>query len=117
MNIFVGNLSRDVTEDDLLSAFGAYGKVDRVSILKDKFSGEPRGFGFVEMPTKAEAQAASTSTKPIQRSRAQRQRSPSQDRAAWRGRRSWRLRRSRGGGRHAVVEAVAGALGKPVSRL
>ncbi len=58
MNIFVGNLSRDVTEDDLLKAFGAYGKVDRVSILKDKFSGEPRGFGFVEMPAKAEAQAA-----------------------------------------------------------
>jgi RNA recognition motif-containing protein len=58
MNIFVGNLSRDVTEDDLLSAFGAYGKVDRVSILKDKFSGEPRGFGFVEMPAKAEAEAA-----------------------------------------------------------
>ncbi len=58
MNIFVGNLSHDVTEDDLLKAFGAYGKVDRVSILKDKFSGEPRGFGFVEMPAKAEAQAA-----------------------------------------------------------
>ncbi|MBI5612043.1 MAG: RNA-binding protein [Gammaproteobacteria bacterium] len=58
MNIFVGNLSRDVTEDDLLKAFSAYGKVDRVSILKDKFSGEPRGFGFVEMPAKAEAQAA-----------------------------------------------------------
>jgi len=58
MNIFVGNLSRDVTEDDLLTAFSAYGKVDRVSILKDKFSGEPRGFGFVEMPAKAEAQAA-----------------------------------------------------------
>lgn len=58
MNIFVGNLSRDVTEDDLRSAFGAYGQVTTVSILKDKFTGEPRGFGFVEMPTKAEAQAA-----------------------------------------------------------
>ncbi len=58
MNIFVGNLSHDVTEDDLLKAFSAHGKVDRVSILKDKFSGEPRGFGFVEMPSKAEAEAA-----------------------------------------------------------
>jgi RNA recognition motif-containing protein len=58
MNIFVGNLSRDVTEEDLRSAFGAYGAVDRVNILKDKFTGEPRGFGFIEMPSKAEAEAA-----------------------------------------------------------
>ncbi len=58
MNIFVGNLAREVTEDDLRDAFGAYGKVDKVTILKDKFSGEPRGFGFVEMPGKDEAQAA-----------------------------------------------------------
>jgi RNA recognition motif-containing protein len=58
MNIFVGNLSRDVTEEDLRSAFAAYGSVDRVNILKDKFTGEPRGFGFVEMPSKAEAEAA-----------------------------------------------------------
>lgn len=58
MNIFVGNLSRDVTEDDLRQAFAAYGAVDRVSILKDKFTGEPRGFGFVEMGNKAEAEAA-----------------------------------------------------------
>lgn len=58
MNIFVGNLSRDVTEDDLRQAFAAYGAVDRVSILKDKFTGEPRGFGFVEMGNKAEGEAA-----------------------------------------------------------
>jgi RNA recognition motif-containing protein len=58
MNIFVGNLSRDVTEEDLRQAFSAYGQVDRVTILKDKFTGEPRGFGFVEMPAKAEAEAA-----------------------------------------------------------
>lgn len=58
MNIFVGNLSRDVTEDDLLKTFGTYGRVTRASVLKDKFSGEPRGFGFVEMEAKAEAQAA-----------------------------------------------------------
>ena len=58
MNIFVGNLSRDVTEDDLLNAFGAYGRVARATVLRDKFSGDPRGFGFVEMEAKAEAQAA-----------------------------------------------------------
>ena len=58
MNIFVGNLSRDVTEEDLRAAFSAFGQISKVTILKDKFSGEPRGFGFVEMPAKAEAQAA-----------------------------------------------------------
>src|SRR3972149_3019876 len=58
MNIFVGNLSREVTEEELRAAFTAYGQVDKVSILRDKFTGEPRGFGFVEMPSKAEAQAA-----------------------------------------------------------
>jgi RNA recognition motif-containing protein len=58
MKIFVGNLSRDATEEDVRSAFGAYGSVASVAILKDKFTGEPRGFGFVEMESKAEAQAA-----------------------------------------------------------
>jgi RNA recognition motif-containing protein len=58
MNIFVGNLSRDVTEDDLRDAFSAYGQVDKINILKDKFTGEPRGFGFVEMSSKQEAEAA-----------------------------------------------------------
>lgn len=58
MNIFVGNLSRDVTEEDLRAAFSAFGQVSKVTILKDKFSGEPRGFGFVEMAAKAEATAA-----------------------------------------------------------
>lgn len=58
MNIYVGNLSRDVTEEDLQEAFGAFGQVASVNIIKDKFSGESRGFGFVEMPEKAEAQAA-----------------------------------------------------------
>ncbi|MGB5933493.1 MAG: RNA-binding protein [Anaerolineae bacterium] len=58
MNIYVGNLSRDVNEEDLQEAFGAFGQVASINIIKDKFSGEPRGFGFVEMPEKAEAQAA-----------------------------------------------------------
>lgn len=58
VNIYVGNLSRDVTEEDLQEAFGAFGQVASVNIIKDRFSGESRGFGFVEMPEKAEAQAA-----------------------------------------------------------
>ena len=58
MNIYVGNLAKDVTEQDLRTAFEAFGKVTTVSVLKDRFTGDPRGFGFVEMPTNAEAQAA-----------------------------------------------------------
>ena len=58
MNIFVGNLSRDVSTEDLRQAFEAHGEVSSVNIIKDKYSGEPRGFGFVEMPNKAEAQKA-----------------------------------------------------------
>jgi RNA recognition motif-containing protein len=58
VNIYVGNISRDVTEEDLRQAFVAFGQVATVTILKDKFTGESRGFGFVEMPAKAEAQAA-----------------------------------------------------------
>jgi RNA recognition motif-containing protein len=58
MNIYVGNLSYEVIEDDLQKAFEAFGRVESVNIIKDKFSGRSRGFGFVEMPNKAEAQAA-----------------------------------------------------------
>lgn len=58
MNIYVGNLSRDLSEADLRQAFEAFGQVSRAAIVKDKFTGEARGFGFVEMPNDAEAQAA-----------------------------------------------------------
>lgn len=58
MNIYVGSLSNSVTEDDLRQAFEAFGEVASVNIIKDRFSGESRGFGFVEMPTKSEAEAA-----------------------------------------------------------
>jgi RNA recognition motif-containing protein len=58
MNIYVGNLSRDVTEDDLRNAFTAFGDVSSANVIKDKFSGESKGFGFVEMPSKTEAQSA-----------------------------------------------------------
>ena len=58
MNIYVGNLSRDLTEAELREAFAAFGEVSSASIIKDKFSGETRGFGFVEMPNKEEADKA-----------------------------------------------------------
>lgn len=58
MNIFVGNLSRDVTEDDLRAAFEAFGQLKSVAVIKDKITRESRGFGFVEMNNQAEAQAA-----------------------------------------------------------
>ena len=58
MNIYVGNLSREVTEDDLKEAFESFGQVASVSIIKDKFTGESRGFGFLEMPSQEEAQEA-----------------------------------------------------------
>lgn len=58
MNIYVGNIAREATEDDLRQAFGQFGTVSSVSLIKDKFSGESRGFGFVEMSSKEEGQAA-----------------------------------------------------------
>ncbi len=58
MNIYVGNLPREATEADVRDAFQAFGQVATVTIIKDKFSGELRGFGFVEMPSKTEAQSA-----------------------------------------------------------
>ena len=58
MKIFVGNLSRNTTTDSLRLEFEKFGKVASVDIIKDKFSGESKGFAFVEMPSKAEAEAA-----------------------------------------------------------
>ena len=58
MNIYVGNLSPDATGDDLRQAFEAFGQVTSANVITDKFSGESRGFGFVEMPSKEEATAA-----------------------------------------------------------
>ena len=60
MRIYVGNLSYDVTEDELAAEFGTYGKVESVTIPADKFSGRPKGFAFVEMASKTEAEAAIT---------------------------------------------------------
>lgn len=60
MNIYVGNLARSVTEEDLRQAFEAFGQVQSVNVIKDRFSGESRGFGFVDMPSRKEAQSAIT---------------------------------------------------------
>jgi RNA recognition motif-containing protein len=58
MNIYVGNLALGVSEGDLREVFQAFGEVSTASVIKDKFSGESRGFGFVEMPNGTEAQKA-----------------------------------------------------------
>jgi RNA recognition motif-containing protein len=60
MKIYVGNLSFDVTEEELRTEFTAFGKVESVSIITDKYSGRPKGFAFVEMPSVSEGQAAIT---------------------------------------------------------
>jgi RNA recognition motif-containing protein len=61
MNIYVGNLAREASDSDLRDAFQAFGEVSSASIIKDKFSGDSRGFGFVEMPNKSEAEKAISS--------------------------------------------------------
>lgn len=58
MNIYVGNLSSKATEENIRQAFEAFGQVSSTNIIKDKYTGQSRGFGFVEMPDRTEAQAA-----------------------------------------------------------
>jgi RNA recognition motif-containing protein len=58
MNIYVGNLSFEASEDDIRGLFAPFGQVSSVSLIKDKFTGQSRGFGFVEMPNMGEAQKA-----------------------------------------------------------
>ena len=58
MNIYVGNLSYEVTEEDLKQLFEAFGPVESVKVIKDNYSGRSKGFGFVEMSGRGEAQSA-----------------------------------------------------------
>lgn len=58
INLCVGNLSAEVTEGDFQQAFETFGEVTSAKIIKDNYSGKSRGFGFVEMPSGAEAQSA-----------------------------------------------------------
>ena len=60
MKIYVGNLSYEVTEEELRQEFLAFGEVESVNIITDKYSGRPKGFGFVEMASVSEGQAAIT---------------------------------------------------------
>jgi RNA recognition motif-containing protein len=58
MKIYVGNLAYSVTDDQLQTAFGAFGEVSSATVISDKFSGQSKGFGFVEMPDNAAAEKA-----------------------------------------------------------
>jgi RNA recognition motif-containing protein len=58
VNIYVGNLSYEVTEEDLKEAFEVFGEVETVRVLKDNYTGRSKGFGFVEMSNNADAQSA-----------------------------------------------------------
>ncbi len=60
MKIYAGNLSYEVTEEELRQEFVAFGEVESVNIIMDKYSGRPKGFGFIEMPSVSEGQAAIT---------------------------------------------------------
>ena len=57
-NVFVGNLSFQTTQDDLMSIFSQYGAVERVNLVTDRMTGQPRGFAFVEMSNRNEAETA-----------------------------------------------------------
>jgi RNA recognition motif-containing protein len=63
MNIYIGNLAPEVTEDELKQEFAVFGEVTSVSIIKDKYSGKSKGFGFVEMTSQTEGQTAISSLK------------------------------------------------------
>ncbi len=58
MNVYVGNLSYDLSEEDLKNAFGEYGEVTSAKIVSDRYSGRSKGFGFIEMTSDDEAKAA-----------------------------------------------------------
>ena len=58
MNIYVGNLSSDVTDEMIRGAFESFGEVTSAKVIQDKYSGQSRGFGFVEMPVQSQAQTA-----------------------------------------------------------
>jgi len=58
VNIYVGNLSYDAAEEDVRGAFASFGQISSVAVIKDRMTGRSKGFGFVEMPDSAQAQAA-----------------------------------------------------------
>ena len=58
MNIYIGNLSTITTEDYLKTLFAEFGEIESIKVIKDKFSGRSKGFGFIEMPSNSEAEQA-----------------------------------------------------------
>ena len=58
MNIYIGNLSYNTTEDTLRNLFAEFGEIESVKVIKDRFSGKAKGFGFIEMPSNSEADQA-----------------------------------------------------------
>jgi RNA recognition motif-containing protein len=58
MNIYIGNLSYNTTEDTLKSLFAEFGDIESIKVIKDRFSGRSKGFGFIEMPSNSEADQA-----------------------------------------------------------
>jgi len=58
MDIYVGNLSYDVTEDELRQLFESYGEIHSIKIIKDRYTGRSKGFGFIEMPVEDDANTA-----------------------------------------------------------
>lgn len=92
MNIYVGNLSPATTEEELRKAFVGFGPVESVKIIKDKFTAESRGYGFVELPNSAHAQEAITELNGIElggniltvnEARPKRQRGKGRERRSW----------------------------------
>ena len=58
MNIYIGNLPQNITEDKLKTLFAEFGDIENVKLIKDRFSGRPKGYGFIEMPSNSEADQA-----------------------------------------------------------
>ena len=92
MNIYVGNLSPATTEEELRKAFVEFGHAESVKIIKDKFTGQSRGFGFVELPNAAQAQEAMAGLNgtllggnilTVNEARAKRQRGNGRERRSW----------------------------------
>lgn len=92
MNIYVGNLSPATTEEELRKAFVVFGHAESVKIIKDKFTGESRGFGFVELPNAAQAREAIAGLNgmelggnilTVNEARAKRQRGNGRERRSW----------------------------------
>ena len=105
MNIYVGNLSYGIKEEDLRAAFEQFGEVESANIIRDKFSGQSKGFGFVGMPSRTEGQSAINGLNGTERDgrdlKVDEARPRSEKRGGRRAFSSGRGKRGQGGGGHA----------------